>query len=242
MHIYKQALPQQLVPLRELRETNVTKPPVTILICGAARNGSMIFKLQSSILFYLFSTVLLKLKFRFFFCDIFIHTFYYTLSQLLDLMEKRISANGADKTVRAKAEKEELWEKQRGASRPVNQYSPFKQHKGLPVHREIFSLSDVSYFLSDAVVSTTAENKVGEEKCSFHLTFPSPSEREVRPATWRLGPKQRPQWNATYQLAPYVSLRFLFYFYTTQDHLPRTGTTTVAWVLLHQLLICKMPP
>lgn len=71
-------------------------------------------------------------------------------------MEKRISANGADKTIRAKAEKEEPWEeKQRGASRPVNQYSSFKQHKGLPVQiwktREIFSLSDMSYFLSDAV-------------------------------------------------------------------------------------------
>lgn len=163
------------------------------------------------------------------------------MSQPLNLLEKRISANGADKTVRAKAEKEEPWEeKQRGASRPVNQYSSFKQHKGLPVQiwktREIFSLSDMSYFLSDAVVSTTAEKKVGEESL-FHLT----SAREVRPATWRLGPKQRPQWNATYQLAPYASLMFLFYFYATQDHLPRTGTTTVVWVLLHQLLIYKMP-
>lgn len=92
-------------------------------------------------------------------------------------MEETISANGADKTGRAKAEKEEPWEeKQRGASRPVNQYSSFKQHKGLPVQiwetREIFSLSDVSYFLSDAVVSTTAENKVGEESVHFILHLP----------------------------------------------------------------------
>lgn len=117
----------------------------------------MTFKLQSSILFDWFSTVLFKLRFRF---------------QPLNLMEKRISANGAGKTVRAKQKKRSHGGEAQGPFQGCSSIFLIYQ----TIYLYTFGRPDRSFhlvmcpnFLSDAVINTTTENIFEEESVYFIL-------------------------------------------------------------------------